>query len=448
MDIRILKDFDLWLEAHKEEMFEDIASMVAIPTVVEKGQGGYPYGENLAKAIVQMSRLADRYGFEWENHQWHCISIRYGKGEKQLGIWGHLDIVPPGDGWIYKPFEMKQIKNYLLGRGTQDNKGPDIGSLYILRYLKEHHIDPGFEIRLIYGCQEESGMEDVAEYLKMEKAPTCSFVPDCGFPVCYGEKGFLKVKLKSAPLSKRITLLEGGEADNAIPAHASAVVDGEKMTFEGIGGHSAYPDRLENAFHKLGSCFEQMDLPETDTKAFAFLSVAGSDGYGRALGIDRSDEPSGAMTCAPTRLYMEDGCMGVTVNIRYPITMSSDAIVKDLSEKASDFGLCVTLVEDSKPNREDPKNPWILYLTECFEEVMGERQEPYTMSGGTYARKVPNAVGFGPGLPKDLTVLGLPAGHGECHQPDESQCIDTLLMAWKVYMYTVLKLIETGLPID
>ena len=172
MDIRILKDFDLWLEAHKEEMFEDIASMVAIPTVVEKGQGGYPYGENLAKAIVQMSRLADRYGFEWENHQWHCISIRYGKGEKQLGIWGHLDIVPPGDGWIYKPFEMKQIKNYLLGRGTQDNKGPDIGSLYILRYLKEHHIDPGFEIRLIYGCQEESGMEDVAEYLKMEKAPT------------------------------------------------------------------------------------------------------------------------------------------------------------------------------------------------------------------------------------------------------------------------------------
>lgn len=87
-------------------------------------------------------------------------------------------------------------------------------------------------------------------------------------------------------------------------------------------------------------------------------------------------------------------------------------------------------------------------MTECFEEVMGERQEPYTMSGGTYARKVPNAVGFGPGLPKDLTVLGLPAGHGECHQPDESQCIDTLLMAWKVYMYTVLKLIETGLPID
>lgn len=77
---------------------------------------------------------------------------------------------------------------------------------------------------------------------------------------------------------------------------------------------------------------------------------------------------------------------------------------------------------------------------------MGERQEPYVMSGGTYARKVPNAVGFGPGLPKDLTVLGLPEGHGECHQPDESQCIDTLFQAWKVYAYTVLKLTETGLP--
>lgn len=448
MEQNILAGLESWMSAHKDELFEDIASLVAIPTVVEKGEGGYPYGSNLAQAVVQMSKLADKYGFEWENHNWHCISIRYGKGDKQLGIWGHLDVVPPGDGWIYKPFECKKVKNYLLGRGTQDNKGPDIGSLYILRYLKEHHIDPGFEIRLIYGCQEESGMEDVVEYLKMERAPDCSFVPDCSFPVCYGEKGFLKVILRSGKLSEKITQLAGGEADNAIPAKACAVIEGRTLDFEGIGGHSAYPEGLVNAIGKLGEYCKMLDLPEIDKRAFEFLEAGGKDGYGKALGIAREDEPSGAMTCAPTRLYFMDGCMAITVNIRYPITMKSEAIVRDLESAAKRYGIYVAAVDDSKPNYEDPNGRWAQYLTDCYAEVMDERKEPYVMSGGTYAREIPNAVGFGPGLPKDLTVLGLPEGHGECHQPDESQCIDTLLMAWKVYMYSVLKLIETGLPVN
>ena len=45
--------------------------------------------------------MADKYGFSWRNHDWHCVSITYGKGEKQLGIWGHLDVVPLGEAWIY-----------------------------------------------------------------------------------------------------------------------------------------------------------------------------------------------------------------------------------------------------------------------------------------------------------------------------------------------------------
>lgn len=446
MEKEIIKDLEQWLLDHQEEMFRDIGELVAIPTVVEKGEGGYPYGTALAKAIIKMSQLADKYGFEWENHQWHCISIRYGKGPKQLGIWGHLDVVPPGDGWIYEPFSCRKVKNYLLGRGTQDNKGPDMGSLYVLRYLKEHHIDPGFEIRLIYGCQEESGMKDVGEYLKLEKAPDFSFVPDCAFPVCYGEKGFLKVRLRSEPLSDRITDLSGGQAENAIPALGTAVIDGQTIEGKGIGGHSAYPEGLVNAFGVLGEACRTLELKGQDLKAFDFLAQAGKDGYGKTLGIDRSDEPSGAMTCAPTMLFMEDQCMEVVFNIRYPITLNAEDIVKDLEAKAAQYGFHVIRTEDNKPNHEDPNGIWARYLTDCFEEVMGERQEPYVMSGGTYARKVPNAVGFGSGLPKDLTVLGLPEGHGECHQPDESQCIDTLFQAWKVYAYTVLKLTETGLP--
>lgn len=446
---QLQKDLAAWQEAHQEEMFEDIASLVAIPSVgVEGGEDGYPYGVQCAEALRQMGRLADKYGFEWKMHDWHAVSIHYGHGDKSLGIWGHLDVVPVGEGWIYKPFECKKVKNYLLGRGTQDNKGPDIGSLYLLRYLKEHDIVPPFEIQLIYGCQEETGMKDVEEYLKREPAPSLSFVPDCSFPVCFGEKGFLELNLTSEPLSAAVEALTGGQAVNAIPGKACAVLHGKEIHTEGVPGHSAYPDNCVNAFKELGEiCGREPGLTETEKKCFAFLAAAGSDGYGRAFGVARRDEASGEMTCAPTLLRMtDDHRMQAAMNLRYPITADSADIVADVRKAAAPYGLTVEVTRDSKPNHEDPNAPWLQYLTDVYADVMGERKEPFVMSGGTYARKVPNAVGFGPGLPKDLTVLGLPDGHGECHQPDESQCIDTLFQAWRIYMTTVLRLIETGLP--
>lgn len=443
----LLPQLSDWLESHKEEMFADIAELVAVPSVCSEGEEGYPYGPRCAEVLLKMAGLAQKYGFTWRMHGWHAISISYGEGDRQLGIWGHLDVVPVGEGWIYEPFQCRQVKNYLLGRGTQDNKGPDVGSLYILRYLKEHDIVPPFEIRLIYGCQEESGMKDAVNYLKMEKAPDYSFVPDCGFPVCYGEKGFLELMLTSENVGEAVEKLQAGTAINAIPGKAEAVICGKHIEAAGVGGHSAYPDKLSNALKPLAEqCLAMEGLNEAARKGFEFLKTAGSDGYGTAIHMARSDNESGPMTCAPTMLSLEDGCMKIAVNIRYPITMTSDRILADLEKQVAPYGLTVSIIEDSAPNHEDPHSPWLQYLTDVYADVMGERLEPYVMSGGTYARKVPNAVGFGPGLPKDLTVLGLPDGHGECHQPDESQCIDTLFQAWKIYMTTVLRLIETGLP--
>lgn len=437
-----------WLEAHQEEMFEDIAGLVAIPTVVQEQEGGYPYGSALARAVLYMGELAEKYGFRWQNHDWHCVSISYGEGEGQLGIWGHLDIVPPGDDWIYQPYECKRIKNFLLGRGTQDNKGPGIASLYLLRYLKEQGICPGFEIRLIYGCQEETEMKDAAEYLKREKAPDYSFVPDCSFPVCYGEKGMLKLTLQSAPFTAPITVLSGGGAANIIPAKGKAVIGGRIYETEGIPGHCAYPEGKVNAFGELGHiCMDDPLLSHWEREVFRFLAEGGSDGYGQGLGLDAQEEESGALTCSPTLLSLEEGRAQIVVHIRYPIAMDSETLIKKCKEKAETYGLSVIQTEDNQPNREDPKGPWAEFLTGIYEEVMGKRQEPYVMSGGTYARKVPRGVGFGPGLPKDMTVLQLPEGHGECHEPDEAQCIDTLFQAWKIYAHTILTLIETGFPV-
>lgn len=445
-----LDELDHWLKVHREEMIADISGLVAIPSVYCPGEDGTPYGRANADAILYMGRLADKYGFRWQNHGWHCISISYGSGERQLGIWGHLDVVAvdPPDWQFTQPFTCVQIQNFLFGRGTQDNKGPDIGSLYLLRYLKEQGVVPPFEIRLIYGCCEETSMKDVDAYLAMGKAPDLSFVPDCGFPVCYGEKGVLELELFSEALSPAVAELSGGQAINAIPGKGQATISGEIITAEGIAGHSAYPEGTVNAFGILAEkCLEKPGLSETDRNAFRFLAVAGADSYGRALGLARSDEPSGDMTCAPTLLAMENGCMRVGMNIRYPITMDGDVIAADVERAAAAYGMRLEVKRDNAPNREDPGGAWVQFLSRVFADVTGRWEDPYVMGGGTYARRIPNAVGFGPGLPKDMSHLGLPEGHGECHQSDESQCIDTLFQAWKIYMCTLLRLIEQGLPI-
>ena len=54
------------------------------------------------------------------------------------------------------------------------------------------------------------------------------------------------------------------------------------------------------------------------------------------------------------------------------------------------------------------------------------------MGGGTYARHLENAVGYGPGIPGEHhDDFGL--GHGGGHQPDEYVTIDKLKKAFTVY---------------
>ena len=46
------------------------------------------------------------------------------------------------------------------------------------------------------------------------------------------------------------------------------------------------------------------------------------------------------------------------------------------------------------------------------------------MGGGTYCKYLPNAFTVGASLGGDARALNLPAGHGQCHAPDEYLCID------------------------
>jgi len=112
-----------------------------------------------------------------------------GETDTQLGIIGHMDVVPAGPGWTFEPFKVTEKDGFLMGRGCLDDKGPSVVALHAVKCLAGLDVARPYTIRFLFGANEETSMADVAWYLENYESPAFLFTPDADFPVCYGEKG-------------------------------------------------------------------------------------------------------------------------------------------------------------------------------------------------------------------------------------------------------------------
>lgn len=444
-----MDELDRWMDEHEPDFRKDIRSLVEIPSVAVRQPGTEagmpPYGEACARALDQMLELGAGYGFLTDNCDGYCGSISFGEGDRTIGIWGHLDVVKAGEGWTYPSFSCTEKGDFIIGRGVQDNKGPLVAVLYAMRYLKEkRHLNS--RILLIFGCNEENEMDDIQYYMNHRKAPDLSFVADCSFPVCRGEKGICRLTIKSGQLHGNILSMEAGTALNIVPSRAEAElrVSGRGEALEirasGISGHAAFPENTRNAVGSLAKKLKELLADEEEIRAMEFLERACGDGYGKGLDIACEDEDSGALTCNLGQLSMKDGVITAGLDLRYPVTVPLETILKRLKDTLEKYYFTVTDIRDNPPYCVDRDHPLVRNLMEAYGEETGSQPEAYLMGGGTYARKIPNAVGFGPGFPADLRELGLPAGHGGCHGADEAQSMTGLKKAMRIYVKAIEKL--------
>ena len=444
MDQNIRERLEAWIDAHFDELLADISALVAIPSVSQKGGSEAPYGEGSRRALDAALEMAQRYGFATQNYENHCgsASLRPGKGpEDEIAFWGHLDVVPPGEGWLVtQPYEPVIRDGYLIGRGSDDNKGPAVGVMYLLRAFEELGIKTRHGLRLFLGCDEEAGMKDVAYYAKNYPASKLVIIPDCGFPVCYGEKGIITADVVTAAPMETVLAAKNGMASNIVPDRAQLTLRGEcaqadfgeyaaahaqdgatRIEATGLSRHSAFPEGGVNAIHEATkAALETGLLSEHDKAALAFFTRINDDYLGTALDVDGRDEMSGYTTCTGTMTSMtEDGRMALHLNIRSHILADQDALIANLTRISSENGCTLENVHASKGNYYPRENPIVDAMTAVFNEINGSDLPPYVMGGGTYARKLPNALGFGLGaLPRENTTLFAP-GHGGAHQPDE-----------------------------
>lgn len=435
-----MDDIDEWLDSQEEDLIRDISQLVRIPSISEAGSEAYPFGKNCADALKTMLGFGRKYGFSTENIDWYCGTIGFGDGRKEISLWNHLDVVPGSPNGIYPSFLCTREGNYLIGRGTQDNKGPAVAVLYVMRYLKDHGAIKNIRIKQVLGCSEECGMQDVKYYFLRNRPSDFSVVADCSFPVCCGEKGICRVTFATSCLSRDLFLLECGQVPNNIPSGARALIGGKLYEAGGTGGHAAFPEHADNALRKLCTEISGADVDEEGRRVINFANAFSTDGYGTEMGIACRDALSGNLTCNLGVIKTKGRKIVFEADIRYPITVSADLIRAELEKRAEEYGFRMEQFTDSPPYYMEADNPLIGLLSDAFAEETGKSEKPYVMGGGTYARKIPNAISFGPGFKEEDRPAFLPVGHGSCHSADECQSLANLKKAIRIYIRALMKI--------
>ncbi|MDO4502199.1 MAG: Sapep family Mn(2+)-dependent dipeptidase [Coriobacteriia bacterium] len=458
---------DQWIDQHWDQVLTAISDLVAIPSTEDPATAdastNAPFGAGPRAALTAALELAESLGLQTTDVDGYLgFADLPGSGSKQLGIIGHVDVVPAGPGWTVEPFAVTRRDGYLLGRGVIDDKGPILCALFAVRYWQEQLAATGQQfphtVRVLFGANEETGMADVAHYRARYADPDFLFTPDAEFPVCYGEKGLYGGTLTSAPLADgRLVQLQGGAATNAVPGVATATVrnataadlptaphitleqQGEYVvvTAQGKSAHASLPEQGRSAIHLLADYLLEADLCSPAEAAFLILvRTLASTWDGSSLGLACQDPDFGKLTIVGGTIELKDGRISQTLDARLPTTADPAAITRKLTQAAAEAGGAFALTRDIPPFKVDPTGPEVAALIDVYNQVSGESAEPFTMGGATYAREFSRGVSFGPEKPWEPQ----PDWVGGMHGPDEGVSEPLLKQALKIYIYAIARL--------
>ncbi len=111
----------------------------------------------------------------------------------------------------------------------------------------------------------------------------------------------------------------------------------------------------------------------------------------------------------------------------------------DFLKVMHDYGMKLQVTRYEKANYFDPSHPLARIMTNTYNAYMEDSQAPFVMSGGTYARKLPNAFACGTGMKiKNKSKSPFLPGHGDYHQPDEGILVERIRKALVIYILGML----------
>ncbi|WP_292656752.1 succinyl-diaminopimelate desuccinylase [Nitratifractor sp.] len=271
------------------------------------------------------------------------ISRKFGEGE-HLCFAGHVDVVPPGEGWHSDPFVPRIEGGMLYGRGAQDMKS---GVAAFLQAVKETESFDG-TLSLLLTSDEEGeakyGTRIVLEHLKeIGRLPDYAVVAE---PTCEERFG------------------------DAVKIGRRGSINGVIEVF-GRQGHAAYPEKSDNPIHRIAPILPQ---------------IAGVD-------LDSGDEHF-----APSKLVITDlragmevtnvtpGTLKMMFNVRNSTATSLEEVERFIRERFEGLAYELKLSQSAKPFVTDPETRIVRLLDRSIQAVTGLTPKHSTAGGTSDAR--------------------------------------------------------------
>jgi succinyl-diaminopimelate desuccinylase len=443
------ENIDTHLAAQQEPLKAALVEMVRIPSVCNEGAGGYPFGEAVDQALRKALQIAGELGFKTQYGDGGYYGFaEVGEGAEMLGILGHLDVVPPGklQDWDRDPFDSVEEDGMIYGRGTQDDKGPLLASLFAVKALMDAGCQFNKRVRFIFGTDEETLWRCINRYKEKEELPDMGFSPDSRFPVTFAEKGLLQLRLEGKNDSG--VRLTGGSAFNAVPD--MIFYEGERqddlaekldqLGFEyewnedgievkGRAAHAMIPEEGINAIARLCIALHAIGI---HSKAIDFIAqeIREDPNATRVFG-ECADAPSGKLKFNVGIIDLS-GVEQLSIDCRIPVTASKDEMVKKLSAVAAKYGLEYKEFDWLGPIYLPLDHFMVTTLMKVYRQHSGDAvTEPRSSGGATYARAIKDCVAFGAlTVDEELTE----------HQPNERTVLKNLYKAMEIYAHAVYEL--------
>ena len=466
---------DYAVDKYTNDMVNSLRELVKHNTLAIEGVSANDNPAHIAFK-AELKKQAQALGLDYTDDG-YVVVIGLGNQKERVGIITHGDVQPVNpEKWQKSPFELDTTTEpgRIIGRGTEDDKGPISTALYAMKAIKDKGIALNKRIELYVYMAEESDWEPLKAYIKTHELPQTNITIDAEYPVVTAEKGYGTIKLafnkKQMPtISPYISEFSGGFFGSQIPEDASATIEnanivllqrlmrkarnytgisfdlelkGSTLTISALGksAHSSKPEDGVNAIPYLADLLSRTrwvnNGPGTLVNFINDNIGLGLEGkkFGR---IAYQDDFMGPMTVAPTVIKQHDDNIELNINLRRPQGKSkqqlSDEIHQTVVNWNNKFDANVTELEHYIGDPFIQKDaPHVDTLLSVFSHFTGiKNAKPIAIGGGTNSRLFPNAVSFGPSMPNTEYT-----GHSE----HEFIAMEQFVLNLKMYTAVLIEL--------
>ncbi len=443
--------------SYKDEMISALTTLVSYNSVLDESNPAYPFGEENAKCLNKALSMAQEFGLKTCNLDNYIGYGEIGSGEELIGVIGHLDIVPCGEGWATDPLKAEIIGDKIFGRGTSDDKGPVVAALYAFKIIQDLKIPLNKRLRLIMGSNEETGSKCLDHYVEKMGHVDYGFTPDANFPGTFGEKGMVSAKFECA--NTKLVDIKGGVAGNVVCNHVTVsvkkadlnynqfianlisydikytVVDNDDLyVFDiyGVAAHASTPHLGKNAINYAIVALHEAGFEDEFVAEYSKLIGVTYDGS--LLNCDFSDE-FGELTFNNGVISMNDGVVCGTIDIRFPVTNTVEVVEAALIKGFVSNSIKLEIKGLVEPLFFEVESKLVKSLVSAYQNVTNDFDaKPSTMGGGTYAKGINNTIAFGGCFENDEDV--------HMHDANEFIKIENLLAQCTIYVRAIMNLLE------